>query len=210
MQTIFKMLVIPSVLALSACGGEAVTSGQENGGIQPTNLGPWELLREESSLSFTTIKNGGVAEAHHFKSIDGKVGINGGAEFTIVLDSVDTNNEVRDPRMREFLFETAEHPYATVTADIRTSDYAALNMGEQTSILVDFNLDLHGLKTDHQVWVTLTRLGANKVVVANKAPVFIQASDHGLLQGVEKLRELANLQTISPVVPITFSLVFVR
>jgi len=36
----------------------------------------------------------------------------------------------------------------------------------------------------------------------------VNASQVGLLAGIEKLRELAGLPSISPAVPVTFSLIF--
>jgi len=56
----------------------------------------------------------------------------------------------------------------------------------------------------------VTRLGPNKVLVSSAAPVYVHADDFGLQSGVDKLQELAKLSSITPVVPVSFSLMFER
>jgi hypothetical protein len=46
--------------------------------------------------------------------------------------------------------------------------------------------------------------------ISNARPVVINAGEFELTRGVEKLREIAGLPSISPVVPVQFSLYFVR
>lgn len=210
MQTKLISFAIIAAMAFAACGAPAQNSGPTLSSIEAEKSGPWKLSRDASGLSFTTIKKGNFAEVNTFRAMDGKVTEGGAAEFIIVLDSVFTNNDVRDPRMREFLFETAQHPHAKVTTALALSEYADMEIGARQSSLLDFTLDIHGVSVEQQAWVTVTRLGVNKVAVDNKAPLIINAADHNMLAGVEKLRELANLPEITPIVPVTFSLVFER
>ena len=207
MRVIFNLIAVTSVLLLSSCG-EPSKSNNEITEAQPNITGPLKLVREESSLSFTTIKSGMIAEVHSFKSLDAQIASNGAAELTIVLDSVDTQNEIRDPRMREFLFETATYPYAKITANLDANNYNTLPLNMPTSSGFPFTLDLHGVQAEMDASVWVTRLGVDKVSVSSAVPIIIDASDFALLDGVEKLRELANLPEITPVVPVTFSLVF--
>jgi hypothetical protein len=58
--------------------------------------------------------------------------------------------------------------------------------------------------------VQVTRLGANKARLDNKAPLLLDAEDFGYGAGLAKLQELAGLDSISPVVSITMSLTFER
>ena len=132
----------------------------------------------------------------------------GAAEFTVVLDSVDTNNEIRDPRMRQFLFETDKHPYAKVTAQLDMAKLKGLETGARHTELLDMTIELHGLTDEREFYVMVTRLAPERVLVENKAPLILDAADFGFEAGVEKLRELAGLDSITPVVPVTFSLVF--
>lgn len=195
-------------LAFSACGES--NDVEPNPAQQAEKSGPWKLDRDESGLTFVTVKKGSIAEVGTFKAIDGKVSENGSAEFTIVLDSVNTDNETRDPRMRQFLFETDKHPYITVKATIDLGGYRDMQVGERLITSLTYDLGLHGMIEPMESYVMVTRLGVNKVLVESKAPVIVDAADFGLETGVEKLRELAGLESITPVVPVTFSLVFER
>jgi len=71
-------------------------------------------------------------------------------------------------------------------------------------------LDLHGISDAREFYVLVTRLGANKVRVDNKAPLILDAEDFGFEAGLAKLQELAGLNSISPVVSATVSLTFER
>jgi hypothetical protein len=201
-----RCLVLAGTLISSACNGqvETVPAGEVE------NTGPWALSADESGLTYLSVKNGNIAEINTFRAMDGKVSTDGAAEFTIVLDSVDTNNEIRDPRMRQYLFETDKHPFAIVSAQLDMAKLTDLGIGVRHTELLDMTLDFHGVTDERQFYVMVTRLGANRVLVENKAPLILEASDFGLEAGIEKLRDLAGLETITPVVPITFSLVFER
>ena len=201
-----KRCVLATALVLSACGGPQPKTPI----VEAEITGPWTLDAENSGLTYLTVKNGSIAEINTFRSVDGQVSEDGQAEFTVVLDSVDTNNEVRDPRMRQYLFETDKHPYAKVTAQLDMAKFQDLETGFRHTELLDMKVDLHGVSDTRPFYVMVTRLGANKVLVENKAPLILDASDFGFARGLETLRELAGLETITPVVPITFSLVFER
>jgi len=202
------VLALCPVLTLGACSQPKTNASAAS--IETEASGPWTLDTDTSGLTYLTIKNNGVAEINTFRALDGRVSEDGSAEFTIVLDSVDTANEVRDPRMRQYLFETDKYPYAKVTTQLDMAVLATLETGVRHTELLALNIDLHGVSDARQFYVMVTRLGANRVLVENKAPLLLEASDFGLAGGVEKLRELAGLESITPVVPVTFSLVFER
>jgi len=157
-----------------------------------------------------TIKNGNIGEVNTFRDISGTVTSGGKAEFTIALDSVDTNNETRDPRMKEFMFQTDQYPEAKVTADLNLTQFQSLAIGNRKSISMPMTLDLHGIIEERGFDVFVTRLGANKVHAANKGVIVIDAEDFGFEAGLAKLQELAKLDSISPVVSVTVSLTFER
>jgi len=157
-----------------------------------------------------TIKNGSLGEVNTFKMISGSVSEGGQAEFTVFLDSVDTNNEIRDPRMREILFQTESYPTAKVSANLDMMQFDDLAIGGTETVLLDMTLDLHGVSEQFDFYVLVTRLGANKVRVYNKAPLLIDAEDFGFEAGLAKLQELAGLESITPVVSATVALTFER
>ncbi len=195
-----KFITTLSLVAIVACApaGEAERTGD------------WALSPLESDISYVTIKNGNIGEVNTFRDISGTVTSGGKAEFTIALDSVDTNNETRDPRMKEFMFQTDKYPEAKVTADLKLTQFQSLAIGNSKSVSMPMTLDLHGIIEQRELDVSVTRLGANKVHVTNKGVIVIDAEDFGFEAGLAKLQELAKLDSISPVVSVTVSLTFER
>ncbi len=164
------------------------------------------LIGDESSLSFITSKNSAVTEVHSFKTLTGKIDDKGMVKVSIDLASVDTAIPIRDERMQKFLFETTKFTQATFTADVagvlkdvKKSGSAKASVSGELSLhgkSVPVSFDVLAVKTDDGILVSTLR------------PTLVKASDFDLVAGVEKLRELANLKSINPVVPTNFVLVF--
>jgi len=198
---IYKVLFGISWIILAGCNSPHSSE---------THNSDWTLLADESGMTYITIKNGDIGEINTFRTIDGKVSADGEATFTIALDSVDSAVESRDERMRNILFETADFPMATATSQIDMATLNSLGIGESETVLLDLSINLHNYIYEDAFYVLVTRLGENKVVVANKAPLILDATDFGFGPGLKDLQSLAGLDSISPVVPVTVSLVFTR
>lgn len=168
----------------------------------------WILDNDASTLSFTSIKAGTVAETHSFGELAGGIDANGRASLVVDLDSVDTGIEIRDQRMRELLFDTSRYAIAEVSLRVPPDVLATLESGQQRSAAVEATLELHGGTHPVTVQVRVARLGDERLLVASERPLLLDAADVGLDDGVEKLREIAGLASISPAVPVSFVLVF--
>jgi len=173
----------------------------------PAAAAGWQLDSERSSLYFLSIKKNDVAEVHQFDRLSGSYD-HGEAKLVIDLTSVDTGIDVRDERMREHLFETGSHPKATVTVEVPEQRVADLKPGEQMVLDSGGTLALHGQSHEVDTPLSVTRLGDGRLEVANVRPVVVNAGDYGLARGVDKLREIAGLSSISPAVPVQFTLYF--
>ena len=149
-----------------------------------------------------------AAEVHRFRSLEGGVDDRGNATVAIDLNSVDTNIEIRDQRMREMLFETERYPTATLAAAIDMKKIKALAPGTTTNIVTEAQLQIHGTTVSLTVDLSVSKLSKSRVLVASDAPVIVNAGQSGLAEGVEKLRAVAGLPSISPAVPVTFVLAF--
>ena len=160
--------------------------------------------------SYVTIKSGPLGEINTFNEISGGVSTGGKAEFVIALDSVHTNSETRDPRMKEHVFETAKYPEAKVTANLNMTQFEVLAIGNSKTVSLDMKLDMHGFVDEREFDVLVTRLGVNEVRVDTTAPLILDIEDFGFEAGIAKLQELANLESISPIVSATVSLTFER
>ena len=75
----------------------------------------WDLSVEPSSIQFGSVKyekGQEVIETHSFSSFQSTIEPGGDATITVQLDSVDTQNDLRNVRMRFLFFETFKFPEA--------------------------------------------------------------------------------------------------
>jgi polyisoprenoid-binding protein YceI len=167
----------------------------------------WSLDNEASSLSFVTVKAEHVAEAHSFDRLSGTIGDNGDVEITIELASVNTMIQIRNERMQEMLFETNMFPEATISGSIDLDALTDMDAGASAARQIDFELSLHGQSVALAADVQITRTGEG-VVVSTLKPIIVMSDAFALTAGVEKLREVAGLPSISRAVPVSFTVVF--
>lgn len=168
----------------------------------------WTLNNEQSQLSFISIKKGDVAEVHRFDQLSGSFGGKGNVELTIQLASVDTAIPIRDERMREMLFNTKAFPTASLSAKVDAAKVLELDAGEMLVTTLQGQLSLHGQSNPVTAELVVARLAAGKLLVSSRKPLIVQAGDFDLLEGVEKLREVAGLSSISRAIPVSFVLTF--
>ncbi|MDP5052532.1 MAG: YceI family protein, partial [Congregibacter sp.] len=131
----------------------------------------------------------------------------GAAQVALDLDSVETLVPIRNQRMRELLFETVRFPAAMLRAEVPSS-LSELPMGETRDTSIDVEVDLHGVKRSYIAEVLVTRLNDGALQVVISEPIVIKAADFGLEGGIDVLREVAGLTSISTAVPVSGQLVF--
>jgi polyisoprenoid-binding protein YceI len=168
---------------------------------------PWALDEGASSVHFVTVKNAVIAETHEFLAVSGAVDA-GEAAVTIALGSVETLIPIRNERMREMLFEVASFPEATLTAPVGQGRLEALAPGESVEQRLSGTLALKGQSIPLELAVRVSRQGTDAVRVESLGPVMVSAEQLGLAPGVEALRAIAGLNSITPMVPVSFSLLF--
>lgn len=168
----------------------------------------WYLDSDNSTISFVSVKNGLVAESHTFGNLSGSVTGNGNAVVEIELKSVNTTVPIRDERMRDTLFEIVSFPLATFEAEVPMGNLKQLAVGEGTRIVLSGTLKLHGSDAPLDIPVSVVRARMDAYHVATEKPVIVNAATFGLADGIEALRNIAQLQAITPAVPVAFSLVF--
>ena len=170
----------------------------------------WDLVGRDSQISFASIKQGDISERHNFKDISGGVSSSGGVNIDIALASVNTNIDLRDERMREHLFQTETFPTANLRTQINFTDFETLSLGQRKKMTLGFDLSLHGAENEVEGDIYITRIHPDRVLVETIGPVFIHIDDYGLTEGINTLRNLASLDTITPSIPVTASLIFER
>lgn len=177
-------------------------------GLSPSAFADWELLNDESSLHYVSIKSTNIAEMNSFKTLTGSVSDEGAVSLNINLASVETHIPIRNERMQEMLFEVGRFAEANITGDVDLARVEKLDVGETYTDSITLKLSLHGESNDVTSGVQITKLAGGKMLVSSLEPVIINAENYKLAAGVEALREIAGLQAVSTVVPVTYSLVF--
>ena len=173
-------------------------------------IADWSLDPSRSHLSFVTIKAKDKAEINSFGQIGGTVGGDGQVTVTLLLDSVDTLVPIRNERMRQILFETSNYKEAVLTAKVDPKAVADLAVGQSDLITAEGSLALHGQSQPMTITMQAAKLDAGTLMVASAKPLIVDAAKFGLSDGVEKLREIAGLESISEAVPVTFVMTFVE
>ena len=168
----------------------------------------WTLNNDNSQLSFVSIKAGNIGEVHKFGQLTGELTSEGQLTVEVELASVDTLIPIRDDRMQQLLFETDIFPKATFTASIDMAEVNAVQVGTSKTLDISGDLKIRDRTTSISPKVMVTRIAEGAVLVNTLQPLLLNADAVGLTDGVEKLREIAGLPSISSAVPVTFVLTF--
>jgi polyisoprenoid-binding protein YceI len=167
----------------------------------------WQLDNAASQLNFISTKASHIAETHTFDELSGTIDDAGKASLIIDLTSVNTGIGIRNERMQSMLFNVVEFPQAEIATAI---DLQSVSKTGPTTLPVNATLSLAGATTTVAGEVLVSPSGANAVTVTTIVPIVVSASQLNLQPGIEALREIAGLPSISYSVPVTFSLTFRR
>lgn len=175
--------------------------------VSATASAQWTLSNKASTLSFVTVKADHVAEVHTFDELSGAIGEDGSVSVEIALASVNTLVPIRNERMQSMLFETDFFPRATITSQINSDRLANMAPGSSEEMGLDFTLELHDQSQTYNATVLVSRQEAGLIATTLK-PIVVNAESFDLVAGVEALREVAGLPSISRAVPVSFTVVF--
>ena len=168
----------------------------------------WQLDNEASQLNFISTKATHIAESHTFTKLQGSVNDAGQANLTIDLASVETMIPIRNERMGTMLFEIASFPTAEFTAQVDLEAFNQLSVGATQDMALNGELSLRSTTLPLNTNVQIIKLDGNRVQVQTLKPIILNASSLSVVEGIEKLRNVAGLPSISHSVPVTFNLIF--
>lgn len=188
-----KQLIHAVTIASAIIAGPALAEG-------------WTLVPDGSHIAYGSIKKDSVGEVNSFTSLSGTVSPDGQAMIEIDLSSVETNIDIRNERMIEYVFRKAGA--ATLTAEIDMGELRALEVGQTTTVDSEAVLSLVGTDVEFDAELFVARLSEKSVLVTTNDMVFIGTEDAGVNAGVDKLMELAELPGITRTVPVTARLMF--
>ncbi len=203
MTTALRTFSAAALLGLAACS-------QAPAEAPPLAEGTWTVDGEASRLSYVSVKSGEIAENNSFSGLSGTVAPDGAATVEIDLATVSTGVDIRNERMREIFFNIAEFPTATITAQVDPAAFETLEIGASTSQPLKGTLSVKDAETSIDTEVNVTRIADDRVLVVSKDPVIVYADALDLTDGLAQLQELAGLPSITPAVPVTFSITFER
>jgi polyisoprenoid-binding protein YceI len=169
----------------------------------------WKLDNDQSLVNFVSIKQSTIGEVNYFRSLSGTIKDNK-ANIKINLSSVETNIPIRNDRMKSMLFKVAKFEYAFITVDLDATKLEKMGLGDNFRENVSIALTLHGISKKIASDIQVFKLTNGRILVQSEYPIIINAEDFNLVSGIEALRTIAKLSTISTVVPVTFSLVFTK
>ncbi len=161
-----------------------------------------------SSLFFVSTKQTHVLERHEFTDLYGSISSAGEATLGINLSSIESGIAIRNERMRNFLFEVDMFSEAQVTVPVDLAALATQAIGGTVTQSIAATLNLHGVSAAIDTDVVVTKLSDSQMMVQNVSPILIKAADYDLTGGIDQLRNIANLRSISYTVPVNFNLLF--
>lgn len=174
----------------------------------PALASAWTLETDTSTVAFGSIKNDYVGEAHTFTDISGSVSDEGMVEIGVNLASVSTNIDIRNERMIAYVFGDAAT--ATITAIVDLAAMEEMAVGDSAVMEMDATLSFLGAETPFYLNMFVMRLDENRVMASSNAPTYLPTYDLGIDGGIDSLQEIAGLDSITRVTPLTARLIFSR
>lgn len=189
---LFKGLVLGSALLMST----AAFAG-----------GHWKSVADQSRVAFGSIKGNTNGEVHHFNAVKGSVSPDGKLTMDIDLSSVETNIDIRNERMTKLVFQEGAAT-ATISGEIDMEEINNLKPGETTVVEITATLAFAGSENDIDANMLVARLSDNRVLVTTEDFIMVSTEDLGIDAGIDGLKQLANLDSITRVTPVSVRMVF--
>ena len=190
-MTLFKITASAMALALMAPMAVAET---------------WTLNGDMSNIAFGSVKNEYNGEVHHFSTLSGSVDAQGQVVVSVPLASVETMIDIRNERMRELVFKNS--PTATVSATVDMVALDQLGVGESMVAETEGTLSLLGQEVALYSDLFVIRVGEDKVMVTTDGMLMLATDELGVDAAIDQLQEIAGLDSITRVSPVTVRLVF--
>lgn len=168
----------------------------------------YELNSARSSLNFVSTKQSHVAEVFKAEQLSGSISDTGSATLLIDLEGIESGIDLRNDRLRSLLFETHIFDRASVSISVDVKSINTLAIGQSMTYEAIASVDLHGMVVDAATQLSVSKLQGSDLLVRSTVPILINAADFNLVSGIDALREIGNLQSISYTVPVSFTLLY--
>ena len=168
----------------------------------------WILINEKSKLNFISTKASDTKEVHTFKILSGEMSKSGEGIVEVNLGSVETLIPIRNERMKNLLFQTEIYPTAVFRLNVNLDKILLIEKGNFLINRYKGELELKNKQFPLEINIKTTKLDHLSFSVTTYEPLILNAENLGLSTGIESLRVVAGLPSISKSVPVTFSLIF--
>ncbi|MCG7656728.1 YceI family protein [Wielerella bovis] len=162
----------------------------------------------DSKITFligkVTPKLKSITEPAYFAKSSAQLDKDGQFSMSIDLQSVNTNIEIRNQRLKDWFFETSKFPTATVTGKLDSVAINQMKIGDILLLDQSLVLNLHGQDIDIIAPLLISRTSKNKIIVNTRHPVILDVRQMNMLNEVSKLVEGMGLSSIWEQVPIFF------
>lgn len=194
-----KKTLVALSLALMAFGSQAQAA-------------TWQA--SNADIDFLSIKvnqkKRSVTESSNFTASQAKLDAQGNFTLDVDLKSVKTNIDLRDERLRDWVFETAKFDKATITGKVDMAAIDRLAVGQSLRLEQPLKLSLHGATADLDATLNVHKRSADTIDVQTVTPVVLNTQELGLGAGVNRLIDVMGLLTIADQVPVSFGAEFKR
>ncbi|MGH1441196.1 MAG: c-type cytochrome [Cellvibrionaceae bacterium] len=171
------------------------------------NSPAWVLIGEQSKVAYGSIKKNAVGEVNHFKKVSGKIDKTGNVSIAIDLSSVETYIGIRNERMVKYVFGE-DNLTATLTAAIDLPKIHQLDIGDTMLMDVNGTLQYSDKSVEIETVMFIAKLSKHRFVATTDEMIMLKTEALGINSRVDKLMELAKLNSITRVAPVSLRLLF--
>lgn len=164
----------------------------------------YRLNVETAVVGVTSTKNDRISERHQIKFKMGTVSSTGQVDLVLDLGTTDTNIPIRNERMQQHLF--AGSPLATLSTQLLPEVFAKARAGQPIAEPVVVTLVVNGVSQVLSMTMLLAQDQMGGLTVSGQTEIDVSQLGYG--PGIEILRNLAGLVSISTQVPVDFVLPF--
>ncbi len=174
-----------------------------------TSAANWQLDNSQSSLHFVSVKNDVVAETNQFKQLHGNWDGNN-VNISIAVDSLETLIPIRNERIWQYVLQAEKFATISVKTTLASTEMATLATGQSRVLMLPLSVTIAAETTELNATVRITKLNDTTLTAVSEAPLMLNTNSFKLSAGIAKLQELAGLQRIEPLLPVSFSVQFTR
>ncbi len=208
------MFSLTALLVLTACDNntELAQPTPPPSPLEVSSATPAQV-KLSGSLDVTSVKNGSMPVTATLRVLDGELALRdrnawsgASGQVQVALTSFDSNNEVRDDRVRETLLQVGLHPMASFElTGVSGLPPDGIPVGGSGTGALSGQVTLAGATQAVQVPVAINRRGEEAWDISTTEPVGLSLRGFGLQEQAETLRAECAHESIDDVVRINFN-----